>query len=97
LNGCDDDAHLEMAIPLLHWLHTDKQVPRFWEWILFSSGGALELKKCFWYLVYWQWVYGHPQMAPNNSCPGIIALTSGNIPNYTVIPRFKVCIREGKM
>jgi hypothetical protein len=30
------------------------------------------------------------EMAPNVSCPGIIALTSGNVPNYTVIPRLEV-------
>jgi hypothetical protein len=32
----------------------------------------LELKKCFWYLVYWQWIDGWPQMAPIINCPGII-------------------------
>ncbi len=41
-------------------------------------------------MVYWQWVNGHPQMAPTISCPGIIALTSGKVPNYTVIPRLEV-------
>ena len=29
-------------------------------------------------------------MAVNLSCPGIIALTSGNVPNYQVIPRLEV-------
>jgi hypothetical protein len=29
-------------------------------------------------------------MAPTISCPGIIALMSGKIPNYTVIPRLEV-------
>jgi hypothetical protein len=41
-------------------------------------------------MVYWQWVNGHPQMAPTILCPGIIALTSGKVPNYTVIPRLEV-------
>jgi hypothetical protein len=35
-------------------------------------------------------VNGRPQMAINLSCPGIIALTSGNVPNYQVIPRLEV-------
>jgi hypothetical protein len=35
-------------------------------------------------------VNSHPQMAMNLSCPGIIALTSGNIPNYQVILRLEV-------
>jgi hypothetical protein len=29
-------------------------------------------------------------MVPNISCLGIIALTSGNVPNYTVITRLEV-------
>jgi hypothetical protein len=29
-------------------------------------------------------------MAPNVCCPGIIALTSGNVPNYIIIPRLEV-------
>jgi hypothetical protein len=63
---------------------------QIWERILFSSGGALELKNCFWYLVYWQWVNGHPQMTMIIECPGIIALTCETVPNYTVIPRLEV-------
>jgi hypothetical protein len=31
-----------------------------WEKLLFSSGGALELSKCFYYIVYWKWVDGLP-------------------------------------
>jgi hypothetical protein len=63
---------------------------QIWEQILFSLGSALELKKCFWYLIYWQWVNGHPQMTSDIDCPGIIALTCGSVPNYTVIPRLEV-------
>jgi len=78
---------------LLNWLRTDKLVPRFGSKFCSVPGGALELKQCFWYLVYWQWVQwvnGWPKMCPNISCPGIIALTSGKVPNYQVIPRLEV-------
>jgi hypothetical protein len=54
----------------------------------------LELQKCFWYLIYWQWIDDHSQMAPNLSCLGIIALTGGPVPNYTVIPRHKVWVAK---
>jgi hypothetical protein len=27
---------------------------QIWEQLLYSSGGALELSKCFWYLMYWE-------------------------------------------
>jgi hypothetical protein len=87
--GCND-AHLETAMPYAKMIANGQACAQIWEWILYSSGGALELKKCFWYLVHWQWVNGRPEMAPNVSCPGMIALASGNVPNYTVIPRLEV-------
>lgn len=34
-----------------------------WEKLLYSTGGALELKKCFYYLVYWKWDDGIPYMS----------------------------------
>jgi hypothetical protein len=36
---------------------------QIWERILYSSSGALELKKCFWYLMHWQWVKEWLQLA----------------------------------
>jgi hypothetical protein len=71
-------------------LHMDRPVPRFGNQFCIVLGGTLELKRCFWYLVFWQWVNRHPQMAPNMSCSWIIALTSGNVSNYQVIPRLEV-------
>jgi hypothetical protein len=88
-NGCND-AYLEMAMPFADLIAHGQSCAQIWERILYSLGGALELRKCFWYLIYWQWVNGRPEMCLNISCPGIIALTSGNVPNYTVIPRLEV-------
>jgi hypothetical protein len=88
-NGCND-AHLETAMPFEELIAHGQACAQIWEQILYSSVRALELKKCFWYMVYWQWVNGYPQMAPTISCPGIIALTLGKVPNYTVIPRLEV-------
>jgi hypothetical protein len=61
---------------------------QIWERILYSLGSCTV--KSFWYLIYWQWVNGQPELYPNISCPGIIALTSGNVPNYTMIPQLEV-------
>jgi hypothetical protein len=88
-NGCND-GHLEEDMPYRESIATGQACAQLWEQILYSLGGALELKKCFWYLMYWQWVNGHPQLAPTIACPGIIALTSGNVPNSTVIPCLEV-------
>jgi hypothetical protein len=65
-NG-SNNAHLEMAMPFAELIAHAQACAQIWERILFSSGGALELKKLFWYMVYWQWVNGRPEMCPNNS------------------------------
>jgi hypothetical protein len=88
-NGCND-GHLEEAMPFKVLITKAQEGAQIWESILYISGGALKLKKFFWYLVYWQWVNGHLQMMMILECPGIIALTCGDVPNYTVISRLKV-------
>jgi hypothetical protein len=88
-NGCND-GHQEEAMPYKEMIAKAQVMAQIWECILYSSGGALELRKCFWYLVYWTWENGRPQMMTMIECPGIISLTSGNIPNYTGIPRLEV-------
>jgi hypothetical protein len=85
-----NDANLEKAMLFTELIAKGQECAQICERILYSSGGALELKKCFWYMVSWQWVNRRPEMVPNIGCPGIIALTSGNIPNYTVITRLEV-------
>ena len=62
-----------------------------WEIHLFSSGGALELSKCFYYIVYWKWEEGLPCMLTNlemSDIPGI-TLTSGFSPI-----RLPICHQE---
>jgi hypothetical protein len=44
----------------------------------------------FWYLMYWEWVKGRPSLVPNVAMPGMIALTQGHVPNYTVIDHLEV-------
>jgi hypothetical protein len=88
-NGCND-AHLEEPMTYAEMIAMAQASAQIWERILFSLGGAHELKKCFWYLIFLQWVNGHLQMTMIIDCPGIIALTCGTVPNYTVIPRLEV-------
>jgi hypothetical protein len=81
-----------MVNPLPHpdMIGKMQAVAQIWERILYSSGGALDLPKCFWCLIYWQWINGRPQMMPNVSTPGVIALMQGHVPNYTVIKWLEV-------
>jgi hypothetical protein len=88
-NRCNDGLQ-EEAMPYTELIAKAQVMAQIWERILYSLGGALELRKCFWYLLYWTWENGHPQLATKIECPGIIALTSGHVPNYTVIPRLEV-------
>ena len=39
-----------------------EKIAQNWENILFYSGGALNLKKCSWNMIYWEWKNGRPQL-----------------------------------
>ena len=56
-----------------------QQMSQTWERLPFSSGGALELSKCFYYLMHWHWENGLPQLTKLSSMnlPPIM-LTSGS-------------------
>jgi hypothetical protein len=58
---------------------------------LYSFGSALELCKCFWYLMCWQWIKGQPQLATMIDTPGMIALTSGCTLVYSDTKGRSVC------
>jgi hypothetical protein len=85
-NGVSD-AHLDVPMPVSEIVCHLQHMAQTWEQILYSSGGALEIPKCFWYLVYWDWPKGHPQMANSSSALATIALTKGSTPVYMVIQR----------
>ena len=45
---------------------------------LFTTGGALALNKCFWYLISWKWMEdGSATMKTLEEAPGEIYLTKG--------------------
>ena len=50
-----------------------------WERLLWTTGGALNLKKCFWYGVQWKWTKtGEPRMMTIDETPDLsIKLTAG--------------------
>jgi hypothetical protein len=82
---CDDPLHWKEMFALM------QSVAQIWECLLYSSCGTLELPKCFWYLMYWEWVNGQPSLVPNVAMLGVIALTQGHVvPKYTVIDQLEV-------
>ena len=38
------------------------KIASYWEKMLHTNGGKLELSKCFWVLISWKWVRDVPQM-----------------------------------
>ena len=53
---------------------------QMWEWLLWTSGGALNLKKCYWFLVSWKWTKtGKLKMQMITEMPGFeIRLMEGS-------------------
>jgi hypothetical protein len=39
-------------------------IAQTWEHLLHYSGGSLNLKKCSWYIMYWEWIEGRPRLRP---------------------------------
>lgn len=85
-NGVSD-AQYDEPLPLDELLRLAQQTAQTWERILFTIGQSLNLSKCFWQLIYWKWHDGRPVMSPIAGSPGLIALTKGKVPNYSVIQR----------
>jgi len=60
-----------------------------WEKLLFSTGGALNLSKCFWFLLSWHWVKGKPVLHTLTTAPGDLVMTSEGDPAQVIIPRIE--------
>ena len=54
-----------------------------WEKLLFYSGGALNLSKCSWHIMYWNWQNGRPCTRPISNTDASLQLTTqgGNTPD----------------
>ena len=73
-----------------------QEVAQGWERLLYTSGGALALKKCFYYLVQWKWTpHGFTLLsstADNTITP--IQMTAGRSTSPNTIPRIESSIRK---
>ncbi len=68
--GCtsdDKESTPQEDTKLIEDLH---KLAQEWEWLLFSTGGALNLQKCFWLLLTWKWNNGHAHYASEKEAPG---------------------------
>jgi len=61
-----------------------------WERLLYSTGGALNIQKCFWFLLSWQWNNGQATCHTLTSLPYDLRTTSGgNTSTSEVIKRIE--------
>ena len=67
--GVNDALEVE-ATPLPELLTTAQNLSQSWERLLFASGGALELSKCFAYVMYWDLSGGTHRLVRPDEIPG---------------------------
>jgi hypothetical protein len=60
-----------------------------WERLMFSSGGKLNLGKCFWYFIAWKWTDGILSIRTINDYPGELQILSGSNPTPVTIDRIE--------
>ena len=58
-----------------------------WEKLLFYSGGALNLSKCSWHVMYWDWQQGRPRTRPISQDDANVKLTTQGGTTETPIKR----------
>jgi hypothetical protein len=62
-------------------------IAQTWERLLSCSGGALNLIKCFYYVLYSEWLKGLPVLRPTFPADPTIALTSGSSTSVSTTTR----------
>jgi hypothetical protein len=62
-------------------------IAQTWERLLSYSGGALNLSKCFYYILYWEWPHGLPVLRTSSTEDPTIVLTSGSSTLVSTIKR----------
>jgi len=54
-----------------------QSVSQEWERLLYSTGRALNLQKCFWFLLSWKWEQGKAKLHTASTLPVQLTMTSG--------------------
>jgi hypothetical protein len=69
--NADGENHQQLILNL-------QTLAQRWEKLLFSTGGALNLSKCFWFSLSWKWVSRKPVLHNSTTAPGSLQMTSEN-------------------
>jgi hypothetical protein len=65
-------------------------VAQTWEHLLHLSGGKLNLAKCSWYVMYWEWEQGRPRLRELQPLDPTIQLRQGSQPDLMTIRQTKL-------
>jgi hypothetical protein len=72
--GITDDGSLSMQ----ELVSSLESIAQKWEKLLHFSGGALNLNKCSWYVMYWDWQQGRPILRKATEQDQTVSLTQGS-------------------
>jgi hypothetical protein len=61
-------------------VHRMKQLAQEWERLLYSTGGAFDLLKSFWFAMSWKWKGGTAHLETISQRPGDLTMTCGSDP-----------------
>jgi len=65
------------------------KLSQHYEKLLYASGGALNIRKCHWFLIAWTWVNGKAYLKKASDSPGKLLLTSGASTIPEEVPRIE--------
>jgi len=91
LHSTDSSGEIELTVDEEHVLLTQQlqRLAQEWEKLLYSTGGALNLQKCFWFLLSWRWVGGKAKLHTQLTLPASLTMTAGLDNTPTTIPRIE--------
>jgi hypothetical protein len=72
-----------------HVVQKLKDLAQHWEKLLYTTGGAINLQKSFWYLIAWNWRNGQPKLASISQRPITLSITSGHNNLPETLPRIE--------
>ena len=79
MTSADDNVGIDTLIGNL------ERAAQTWEQLLFYSGGALNLSKCSWSIMYWEWLHGVPTLKEPGPGTASIKLTQEGSSDTTTI------------
>jgi hypothetical protein len=83
--GFTDPGYLTLDTMVAKLSH----IAQTWENLLFYSGGALNLNKCAWYIMHWDWTHGRPHLRKRSTADPQLFLKTQGSPETQPIKRLE--------